>query len=159
MFTFVFEKYTLFLLILVRVSGAILLNPLFGRKNVPNLVKAGLTVILSIALTASTTAAVPVISSIFDFVFKAMWQFTIGYAISLIMYMTLSTITIAADTIDMQIGIGMAKVYDPGNNSSYAVTGSIFNSFLILLFFASNAHITLFYVRKSRTFLRFYLFK
>lgn len=144
MVTQIFDKYTLFLLVLTRMSGVILLNPVFGRKNIPNIVKVGLTVMLSVALTVSTPAAAPVISNLFDFIFKGLWQFAIGYAISLIMNMALSTISMAADTIDMQIGIGMAKIYDPGSNLSSAVTGSIFNSFLILIFFASNAHITLF---------------
>lgn len=144
MFTMLSDKYTLFLLILVRMSGVILLNPLFGRRNVPNIIKVGLTLIFSTTLTSATAVAAPQIDNIFEFIIKALYEFAIGYAIALIMYMALSTITIAAETIDMQIGIGMAKVYDPGNNSSAAVTGSIYNSFLILLFFSSNAHITLF---------------
>lgn len=144
MFAIILERYTLFLLILLRISGAIFTNHLFGRKNVPTIVKVGMTVILSILLTVNTKVPIPEISNFLDFVIKGIFEFAVGYAISIVMYIFFSTIILACEQIDMQIGIAIAKVYDPGSGSSSAVTGLIYNSFMILLFFATNSHITFF---------------
>jgi flagellar biosynthetic protein FliR len=144
MISTIFDKFTLFLLIFSRMSGAILLNPLLGRKNVPGIVKAGMTLVTAIALTLSDTNAALNKTSVFDVIFRMVFEFAIGYAISLIMGMFLSSIIVASETIDVQLGIGMARVFDPGNSTSTPVTGSFYNAFLLILFFASNAHITLF---------------
>lgn len=144
MLAVIFEKYTLFLLILVRMSGAIFPNHLFARKGIPNIVKVGLTAILAYLLTYTSNVPAPKINNLLDFAAKAIVEFGVGYAISLIMYMFFSAILIAAEEIDVQLGIGMAHIYDPGGNTSSAVTGLIYNTFMVLLFFVTNSHITLF---------------
>lgn len=133
-----------FLLVLLRLSGAIIVNPIFGRKNVPGMVKAGLTLSLALALTVSTTAQQPQITSLLDFVIKGILEFAIGYSISLIMYLFLSAVIVAYDLIDIQIGIGLAKAFDPGSNFNASVTGAIFSSVTVLLFFVTNGHITVY---------------
>ncbi|MEG0214736.1 MAG: flagellar biosynthetic protein FliR, partial [Hungatella sp.] len=40
----------LFSLITMRVSGFILLNPIFGRKTIPTMVKAGFIMVLSVSM-------------------------------------------------------------------------------------------------------------
>lgn len=144
MFTTILDKYTLFLLILFRMSGAILVNPIFGRRNIPNNIKVGLTIMFAATITASASIPLPQINNIFEFACKGAIEFSIGLAISLVMNVFFSSIMIAADIIDMQLGIGMAKVFDPGTSISAPITGSFFNAFLIMLFFATNGHVTLF---------------
>jgi flagellar biosynthetic protein FliR len=143
MISTIFDKFTLFLLYF-RDERCNLLNPLLGRKNVPGIVKAGMTLVTAIALTLTDTNAALNQTSVFDVIFRMVFEFAIGYAISLIMGMFLSSIIVASETIDVQLGIGMARVFDPGNSTSTPVTGSFYNAFLLILFFASNAHITLF---------------
>lgn len=139
-----FDKYTLFLLILIRMSGAILINPIFGRRNIPNNIKIGLTLMMAVTLTASSTVPVPEFTGIIEFALKGILEFMIGFVISIVMNVFFSSIMTAADLIDMQLGIGMSKVFDPGSSSSVPVTGSFYNAFLIMLFFSTNGHITLF---------------
>jgi len=126
------------------MSGAIIINPIFGRRNIPNSIKVGLTIMLAATLTISSSVPLPQIDNLFEFIYKGIIEFSIGYAISLIMNVFFSSIMIASDLIDMQLGIGMAKVFDPGSNISAPITGSFFNAFLIMLFFVTNGHITLF---------------
>lgn len=144
MLTSFFDKYTLFLFILIRMSGAIIINPIFGRRNIPNNIKVGLTIMLAATMTAYLPVPIPQITNIFEFATKGIIEFAIGFAISMVMSIFFSTIMMAAEIIDMQLGIGMAKVFDPGSNISAPVTGSFFNAFIIMLFFATNAHITFF---------------
>ncbi|MDF2566596.1 MAG: flagellar biosynthetic protein FliR [Oscillospiraceae bacterium] len=108
------------------------------------MVKVGLTLALSVLLTVYSTVEVPQITNMFEFIIRGIVEFAIGYSIALIMNIFLSSILVATDFIDTQLGIGMAKVFDPGSNVSAAVTGSIYYGFIILLFFVTNGHITLF---------------
>jgi len=133
---------TFFLLVLMRMSGAILLNPLFGRRNVPNMVKAGMTLMLSLMLSFSASDDYAAADTLLAFILKAVSEFAIGYAIALVMNMFLSVLHIAGDQIDMQMGMGMGRAYDPGSNVTSPMTASVYYTFLILLFFATNGHIT-----------------
>ncbi|NLK40297.1 MAG: flagellar biosynthetic protein FliR [Clostridiales bacterium] len=147
-FTFYFDP-VFFLLVLLRLTGAIIINPIFGRKNVPNPVKAGLALLLALILVQTTQAESARTNTLIEFVIKGTGEFAIGYAISLIMNIFLSAVTMACEAIDFQIGISMAKIYDPGSNRSSSLTGSIFYSFLILLFFVANGHLTFFNMLKQ----------
>lgn len=144
MITVRYADLVFFLLIMMRLSGALLTNPLFGRKNVPNLVRAGLVAMLALTLAQTTDAGFAKSGTLLEFAVKAVTEFAIGYAISLVMSLFLSVVTMACEVMDMQIGLSMAKNYDPGTNIASPLTGSIFYAFIILLFFVTNGHITFF---------------
>ena len=48
MWELVFSNYQIFLLVLMRMTGMIVLNPIFGRKNLPAQAKVGLALFISI---------------------------------------------------------------------------------------------------------------
>ena len=58
----------------------------------------------------------------------------------------IKTLEQLCELLDMQLGIAMAKIYDPQSNVSMPITGSIFNAMFILTFFLANGHITLIYL-------------
>ena len=45
--------------------------------------------------------------------------------------------------IDFQLGLTMATVYDPQSNSQVAVTGGVLQTWFMLVFFATDAHLAL----------------
>lgn len=136
-----FEHYLVFLLVFSRMAGMILFNPLFGRRNIPAVFKMGLALILAFLITmtipADTGAVIlPV------FIFGCLKEFFVGYAAGFVLQLFFGSILIAGEIIDMQVGFGMAKFYDPQSNVSMPVSGSFFNIFLMLVFFTTNAHLT-----------------
>ena len=48
-------QVTLFLMILARMSGFVLFNPIFGRKTLPGIVKSGLVLLLGITAFSAKT--------------------------------------------------------------------------------------------------------
>ncbi len=48
-------QVTLFFLIIARMSGFVLFNPLFGRQTMPTIVKSGLILLLSVTAISMTT--------------------------------------------------------------------------------------------------------
>jgi len=143
MFDATYNDFILLLLVFMRMSGAVLLNPLFGRRNVPGLVRAG----LSLALTV---CVYPLIERVdlgkikpLVFAVLALKEFFVGFAIGFIMQLVFSSVITAGEISDIEIGISMSRLYDPSSNISLALTGTLYNIMLVLVFFASNSHLTL----------------
>lgn len=138
------DSLTLFLYIVMRMSGFVLVNPLFGRSNFPNLYKAGMVLTLSIAVASSPGAGEAVMpGTALEFIVRAMLEAGIGVVFSFIIQFFLYIPEQAGEVVDTQMGMSMARTYDAGAQASLTSTATLLNMLTILIFFASNGHITL----------------
>lgn len=136
-------NFTLLLMIFLRMSGCIQFNPIFGRNNIPVLARVGLTLILSLFTYKIVPPQNLQINSVTVFCLAGIKELLIGFIIGFIIQMFLSVIVMGGEMIDMQIGISMSRIYDPQSNVSMPLSASLINTMFILLFFVSNAHLTL----------------
>jgi flagellar biosynthetic protein FliR len=132
----------LFLLVLTRMAGAILFNPLLGRRSVPAILKMGLALLVTILVFPTITATPPTYETTISFMLAVAWEMLVGYAIGLIMDLFISWVLMAGEIMDMEMGLSVSKIYDPQSGISMPVSGSVFNVFLTLIFFISNGHLT-----------------
>ncbi|HBL83424.1 MAG: flagellar biosynthetic protein FliR [Clostridiales bacterium GWF2_38_85] len=137
------SNYILLLLVVTRISGAFLFNPFFGRKSVPAIVKIGLAILIAIGIVPTFGSSNPVIGSLIEFIFVVIKEMLVGFTIGFIIQLVMSLALIAGESIDMQLGLGMGKVYDPQSNVSMALTGTVYNILFTFLFFLSNSHLTM----------------
>ncbi len=136
-------NYLVFLLVLIRMTGMLITNPIFGRRNVPAMMNAGFALLLSI-LVVNTVPLTPLPDPNFlTFALMALKEFAVGFLAGQMMLMFLSILVVGGEIIDMQLAIGMAKIFDPGTNASISLTSTLFNSMYIMVFFATNNHLTL----------------
>jgi flagellar biosynthetic protein FliR len=142
MFDGIKNDYILFILVFTRICGAILFNPLLGRKNVPAIIKVGLSFAISICVFPSLDRTNTDIDTMIEFVFAILKELFVGYAIGFIMQLVMSFVLTAGESIDMQLGLGMSKIYDPASNLSMALSGTVYNLLLTVIFFMSNGHLT-----------------
>jgi flagellar biosynthetic protein FliR len=143
--TFQALNIDLFLLVFMRVTGFVILNPVFGRTAVPNLFKVGFSLLFAFIITPTLTA-LGISANIDGFapmILAALTEFTIGLAIGIIISMLFAVVTMAGEFVDMQMGLGMAMMYDPGSGINMPVMGSYFNILLMVVFFAGDAHLAL----------------
>ena len=137
----------LFFLILMRMSGFVFLNPVIGRKNIPAMLKTGLT--LGLSIIVYSTAQAQGVTVDFDsdsslvFGFSLLKEFAVGYLFGYVMILFDMVMTYAGTVMDFQIGISMAMVYDPQTCSQIALSGNILQIFYLLLFFAVDGHLAL----------------
>ena len=131
------------LLVFARISGAVFFNPLLGRKNVPAIARVGLTMVLTLCVYPLVDRVDLGIDRAFVFIIVALKELFVGFAVGFIMQLVMSTVITAGEIADIQIGIGMSKLYDPASNISAALTGTLYNILFTLLFFGSNSHLTL----------------
>jgi flagellar biosynthetic protein FliR len=139
----IWSSYIVFLYVLTRMSGVFIFNPFFGRKNVPAIVKMGLALLCAILVTPTLEQAAPESASGLIFMLALLKELFVGYMMGFVINLFLSWVLMAGEIGDIQIGLGMSKIYDQHSNIAMPVTGTIYNIMLTLIFFASNGHLTL----------------
>lgn len=134
---------TTFSLILMRMTGMLFLNPIFGRSNVPRLMRAGMVLSISVLVYMYAGAKAPVVTAFPEYVLLLIREFLLGFAIGLIVNMFIYIVLLAGEEIDMQMGLSMSSVYDPGSNISVSSSGTFYNIMWIMMFFTTNSHLTM----------------
>ncbi len=136
--------FTYFLLILARMSGCVFFNQIFGRGNLPVLLKTSLSLFLTITVYGMLPPETDiVIGTLIEYILLIVKEIFIGYLIGYLISLFFSTVVISGEILDMQTGMSMSKIYDPSSNLSMGITGSFLNLILILIFFSANGHLTL----------------
>lgn len=136
-----FGNIEIYLLIFVRMGGMIFLNPLLSRRNVPSQVRLALALGLTILLvpTVSTVGAIGLSEiEIFAAMLKEIFVgFCCAYAFQIFYFL----LFFAGDMMDMQFGLSMAKVFDPGTNIQMSVTGNLLSILFMLYILATDSHL------------------
>jgi len=137
-------RLTLLFYILMRMSGFVLFNPLFGRSTIPGLVKSGMILTLTWAVAGFTEGTAPVPTNILQFSVILLLELALGYLLGLAMQFFFSLIPQqAGEILDNQMALTMSKEYDPASQASLSVTSTLFTVLMGLLFFANNGQVTL----------------
>lgn len=131
-------QVTLFSLILMRMSGFILLNPILGRRNIPMQVKAGFIFVLTLTVYSFSAGDAFDIANPLEYGFLLLKEFAAGYVIGYVTELFFFVITFAGYVMDFQMGLSMSTVYDPQSNTQVPITGSLLQAFYVLLFFCSG---------------------
>ncbi len=136
-------QFILFSLIMMRMAGFVLLNPILGRNSIPMFVKSGLILVLTFLLYSFSQGEPIEVTSPLVYSILLIKEFVIGYFLGFVIQLFSMVITFAAAVIDFQMGISMAMIYDAQNNAQIPLSGSIYNVFFMLLFFATDAHLAM----------------
>lgn len=134
----------LFLLVFMRVMGMMMFNPVFGRTSVPNLLKAAFSLLTAFLLVPTLQGMHVQVDGIVNFMISGLLEFGVGFGIGMLVNLIFAVVAIAGEYIDMQLGLSMAQIYDPGSGVNMPVVGSFYNLVLLLVFFVGNAHLALF---------------
>lgn len=135
------DIWTIFLLVLVRITGMFFLSPIFGRRNIPNYYKVGFCFIFSII----TANSVPVpelsqYSSLASYAVLIGKELLLGLMLGFISYLLFSGIYIAGQLIDMRIGFGMVSVFDPIANIQVPITADFYVVIATVMMLITDAH-------------------
>lgn len=136
-------QFMLFSLIMMRMAGFVLLNPILGRNSIPMIAKSGFILVLTFLLYSFSQGGAVEVGSALEYGVLLMKEFVIGYFLGFVIQLFSMVITFAAAVIDFQMGISMAMIYDAQNNAQIPLSGSIYNAFFMLLFFALDGHLAM----------------
>jgi flagellar biosynthetic protein FliR len=107
------------ILILIRITSFIVISPAFSLRGLPNTMKVGFSVALTVFAYSSVVEFVPV-ANMFLFFTYAIKETLVGLAMGYVTNLVFIACEMAGQLIDFQAGFTMATVYDPitGNNVS-----------------------------------------
>jgi flagellar biosynthesis protein FliR len=133
-----------FTLVLVRMSGFFILTPVFGSRNVPAAVKAGLTFFLAILVTpvVAATQAGALVSdySMGDMVLIILKETMVGITLGLVAALVFAAVQVGGMFVDLQIGFAMSNVFDPMTGTSSPLTGQFKFALSMLFFLGLDGH-------------------
>ncbi len=131
-------------LVLIRMSGCILFNSIFGRRTIPAIIRAGMIVTFSLVVFAAVGNEIVFIpTSFLQFGVVGVTELAIGFVMGFFVELFTYVIIFGGEIIDVQMGLSMSKVYDPQSNMSVSLSGTYYNILFIFLFFSSGAYLNL----------------
>ena len=136
--------FILFSLVVMRMSGAIVFNPIFGRTNYPRAAKGGLIFFLSLMLFVGvdgTLSHQP--AGMIEYGVMLVKELLVGFALGFSMELTFAIIRFSSAVMDNVMGLSMAQVYDPQYNTQMTITSGIYYAFMALIFLATDVHLRL----------------
>ena len=130
------------LLVFARMGGLLGMNPLFSRRNVPAMVRVGLTLLMTLLIAPGTDVPEMGTSS-FGLAMGLLQELLVGLACGFVFQIFYYMLFFAGDLMDTQFGLSMAKVFDPGTNVQLSISGPLLNLLFILYIFATDSHLLL----------------
>ncbi|WP_425449175.1 flagellar biosynthetic protein FliR [Dethiothermospora halolimnae] len=135
----IINRYEIFLLIFIRVTGIFIVTPIFSRKSIPTTLKIVFCLFTSLILI-NVISIKDVNYQMFDYIIILIKELTIGLILGFISYLFFSLLFIAGQIIDVQIGFGMVNVLDPQHNTQLPIMGNFYYIFALLVFLTVNGH-------------------
>lgn len=129
-------------LLALRVGTLLLLTPILSAAGLPPSLRVLLVLGLAMALALGIPAA-PASEVLYDsggLLAAATRELALGMTLSLGMLAAFAAISFAGRLIDVQIGFGMAQVFDPTTQRQVPVLQSAFDRVGVLAFFLVNGH-------------------
>lgn len=132
---------TLFLLVLSRWAGMIMLAPVFGARGVPGMVKLGFALSISVILYPMIQGSNPQIPlELLPYIGILIKEVLIGLVIGFVIYALTAVLEGAGQLIDLQMGFTMGGAIDPVYGVQSAMTGNFQMILATMLLLATNAH-------------------
>lgn len=134
----------MFSMAVMRMSGAIGFNPLFGRSTFPVKIRGYFVFAMALLLYLSADPAQTAYpESMAEYIVMLIGELFMGAVLAFAMELAFLTIRFASSVMDYSMGLSMAQVYDPQYGTQSTVSSGIYYAFMVLLFFASNSHLQL----------------
>ncbi|MBN1846407.1 MAG: flagellar biosynthetic protein FliR [Sedimentisphaerales bacterium] len=132
-----------FILVLFRVAGLLVLAPVLGSARIPPTIRVLLAVILSAAIYPMVPAAAVVPASLAPLAMAIGSEMLIGITMGFCLYLMLTGVQIGADLVGYQMGLGMAHLVDPNTELDSTVLSEFYLLVATLIYVLMNGHIAL----------------
>lgn len=128
---------------LFRIASFFMVIPIIGSQLVPIRVRAGLSLLVTMAVMPFLEAVPAVDALSFTALYVTLQQLLIGTLMGFMFVMLTQLFVVAGQMIAMQMGLGFASMVDPANGVNVAVLSQIFLIGTTLMFVAMNGHLVM----------------
>jgi len=141
LFTLIQTQVGFFLLAFARISGIFMMTPIFGSRNIPVYVKAGMAFALTIALfpiVFQPNVLLP--ENILSYAVMVAAELFVGWIIGFASSLVFSAVQMAGQLLDMQIGFGIVNIIDPQSGQQVPLIGNFKYILALIVFLVTNSH-------------------
>jgi len=136
-----YQQWMHFLLILTRCSALVALLPFFGSANIPDTVKAGLSMALAVFLHPIVKIDPALFPTGLDsFMVLAFGELMVGAILGFAVRLLFTAVQIMGHLAGFQMGFSVANVLDPMGGEQVSVIGQFCYIIAILVFFTVGGH-------------------
>jgi flagellar biosynthetic protein FliR len=130
--TFSIEEFQSFILILIRISVVLFLLPFFGRVGIPNILKAGMALSLTVFLMPFVTVDPSTFpTDVFSFGLLIISEAMMGIVLALVINLIFAAAQLAGQMIGYQMGFLIPGTVDP----QFGMQSSLLSGFVYMLSF------------------------
>lgn len=137
--TIIQTNFIVLIMVFMRVTGIFTFNPIFSRRGVPNTIKVGASLLLAVVMTAAGGFEYTIPAGMLPFVFDMVKELLVGAVLGFYVNLMLQVFSMAGEVTDMQLGLSMAKSYDPTFGNA-GLTTQYYSYWFMLYFFAVGGH-------------------
>lgn len=137
--TVIQTNVAVFAMVLARTAGIFTFNPIFARRGVPNSVKSGVSLLLAFVMLSARDFEYSMPQGLLPFAFDLAKELLVGFVLGFFVNLLLQVFSMAGEITDMQLGLSMAKSYDPTFGNA-GLTTQYYSYWFIMYFFAVGAH-------------------
>src|SRR5262245_7188728 len=130
---------TTFLLVLARLAGLVFGAPVLGHLLVPRRVRAGLALLLAVALAPAVQPAPPA-PSLWALGGAVVVESALGVLLGLVAQLTFAGVQLGGQLAGMQMGFGLVNMIDPQSNAHVTVIAEWQQLLALLVFLALDVH-------------------
>ena len=138
-----FSGLLVYLLVFARMAGMILLNPLFARNNIPQMARMGLVLALTLLIAPMQPVAPVLAMSDLEYAFAILRELFVGAVYGYVFILFYYLLFYAGDVMDTDIGLAMAKSFDPATQIQVSFSGQLVTMFFVMYLFATGSHLAL----------------
>jgi len=140
LFNFSLPQVQAAVLVFIRTSAILLSAPLFGSRDVPLQLKAGLSVILAMAVFPVVGFQEVYLADVSSLLSAMVGEILIGVIIGFTARLIFAAVQFAGQLVGFQMGFAIVNVIDPQTSAQVSIVAQLQNVLTILIFLAVNAH-------------------
>lgn len=128
------------MLVIARVSGIFMTAPLLNNETIPALLKALLSIVIGLAVTARLAVPVAAPADWTSLVLGMGGELLIGATLGFATNLLFGALEMAGDQIGQQMGISLAEVFNPMSESNTNVVGQLLQLTGLAVFLLIGGH-------------------
>ena len=136
-----YGDFVIYLLVFVRLISFLVTSPILMMKGIPNIIKVGLGLIISLLIynfVSYAPGSLP--SSVTALMGAAAGECLFGIFLGFMTTMFLYAIMMSGQLMDLQIGFSMASEYNPISSGNVSVLGNLTHLTGLVVFFLVDGH-------------------
>jgi flagellar biosynthetic protein FliR len=131
---------TVFLLVLARVAGLVVGSPIFGHMLVPIRVRAGLAIVLAVALAGALPPVAGAPTSILGLMSALALESALGLTLGLVAQFIFAGVLLGGQLAGIQMGFGIANLIDPQSHAQLTIVAQWQQLMAFLIFLVLDIH-------------------